>query len=87
LNFKSGCQPIAEKDTRLKQEDWSLTCVLFAPNAPDQNPVEDIWLKAKIWLRKYWYRFTSFSQVRWFFDFPKLDKYGYFEPKINIAVA
>ena len=27
--------------------DWPLTCILFAPNSPQQNPVEDIWLQAK----------------------------------------
>jgi transposase len=94
--YKEMRDYLEEINQGLKQEDWSLTCVLFAPNAPDQNPVEDIWLKAKSWVRKYWYRFTSFSQVRWFFnfviqkeifDFPKLNKYGSFEPKINIAVA
>ena len=34
-------------------DDWSITCILFAPNAPQQNPVEDIWLPAKNFLRKY----------------------------------
>ena len=24
-------------------EKWSITCILFTPNAPQQNPVEDIW--------------------------------------------
>jgi putative transposase len=33
----------------------SITCILFAPNSPQQNPVEDIWLPAKNFLRKYWY--------------------------------
>jgi len=27
-------------------EEWQVTCMLFAPNAPEQNPVEDIWLFA-----------------------------------------
>lgn len=30
----------------LEPKDWKITCELFAPNAPEQNPVEDIWLKA-----------------------------------------
>ena len=29
-----------------------LTCLLFAPNAPEQNPAED-WLKGKNYLRKH----------------------------------
>ncbi len=27
----------------LEQEQWPVECLLFAPNAPDQNPVEDVW--------------------------------------------
>jgi len=36
-----------------KPENWSITCILFALNSPQQNPVEDIWLQAKNFLRKY----------------------------------
>jgi putative transposase len=25
--------------------NWSITCILFAPNSPQQNPVEDMWLQ------------------------------------------
>ncbi len=35
-------------------EQWHITCILFAPNAPEQNPVEDVWLQAKNFLRKFW---------------------------------
>ncbi|WP_445301521.1 IS630 family transposase [Microcoleus sp. MOSTC5] len=28
----------------LEKSEWSIRCELFAPNAPEQNPVEDIWL-------------------------------------------
>ncbi|WP_293262410.1 IS630 family transposase [Microcoleus sp. PH2017_21_RUC_O_A] len=42
-------------------ENWSITCILFAPNAPEQNPVEDIWLQAKNFLRSYWYLCKSFN--------------------------
>ncbi len=34
-------------------EQWKITCILFAPNAPEQNPVEDVWLQAKTLLRKF----------------------------------
>ncbi len=27
---------------------WQFTCIVFAPNSPEQNPVEDVWLQAKI---------------------------------------
>jgi len=66
------------------EENWPITCELFAPNAPEQNPVEDIWLKGKKFLRKFFYKHTTFSQVKSaFFDFlnntqfsfPKLDAF------------
>ncbi|MEG4202290.1 IS630 family transposase [Microcoleus sp. Pol12A5] len=75
-----------------EKDEWLLTCILFAPNAPEQNPVEDIWLNAKTWLRKFGKRLSSFSLVKWFFnftiqeqsfDFPKLHKFGDFEPTFS----
>jgi transposase len=74
------------------RDEWAVTCVLFAPNAPEQNPVEDIWLHAKTWVRKFGNRLSSFALVKWFFnftirsqsfDFLKLHKFGSFEPKLN----
>lgn len=63
-------------------EDWSITCILFAPNAPEQNPVEDIWLQAKNFLRKYWYLCKSFKIVKFLFEFfTKEHKFNF--PKIN----
>lgn len=70
----------------IPQEDWMVMCELFAPNAPDQNPVEDIWLKGKNFLRKYFYKHRTFAQVKHAFlhflqttkfDFPKLKLYAY----------
>jgi transposase len=75
-----------------ERDEWALTCVLFAPNAPEQNPVEDIWLHAKTWVRKFGTRLSSFALVKWFFnftiqsqsfDFLKLHKFGSFEPTLN----
>ncbi len=68
-----------------KPEQWLITCILFAPNAPEQNPVEDVWLQAKNFLRKYWHLCKSFSVIKWLFkffthqqkfDFPKLHQYA-----------
>ena len=36
-----------------KANEWPITCILFALNAPQQNPVEDVWLQGKNFLRKY----------------------------------
>lgn len=69
----------------LSAADWCVTCVLFAPNAPEQNPIEDIWLKGKQFIRKNWQLCNRFSAVKMlfldaiqnrFFDFPKLHTYA-----------
>lgn len=31
----------------LDEAEWKITCIRFAPNAPEQNPVEDVWLSAR----------------------------------------
>lgn len=68
-------------------KQWLLTCIRFAPNAPKQNPVEDIWLQAKRWIRECYHLCKSFASVklvfelvthRQTFDFPKLHEYGMF---------
>ena len=67
-------------------ESLEITCILFAPNAPQQNPVEDVWLQAKNFLRKYWYLCKSFCTAKKLFelfydsskfDFPKIHQYHF----------
>jgi len=79
-----------------ERDEWPLICVLFAPNAPEQNPVEDIWLHGKTWVRKFGNRLSSFALVKWFFnftiqsqsfDFLKLHKFGIFKPTLNGIAA
>jgi transposase len=41
--------------------------ILFEPNAPDQNPVEDVWLRGKNFLRKHFYENKTFNQVKYCF--------------------
>jgi putative transposase len=54
----------------LDEKDWKVTCRLFAPNAPDQNPVEDVWLQGKNFLRRHFYENKTFQQVKQsFFNF------------------
>ena len=48
----------------LEEKDWKITCLLFAPNAPDQNPVEDVWLRGKDFLRKHFYENKNFQQIK-----------------------
>lgn len=67
-----------------ESSQWRITCILFAPNAPQQNPVEDVWLQAKNFLRKFWHLCRTFPVVKWLFkfftnhqqfDFSKLKQY------------
>lgn len=68
----------------LEEKDWKVTCLLFAPNAPDQNPVENVWLKGKNYLRKHFYENKTFNKVKdsfynflnkQIFDFKKIEWY------------
>lgn len=71
----------------LDELSWKITCIRFAPNAPAQNPVEDVWLQAKQFLRKFYHLCQSFSVVKLLFElvthqqifaFPKVFMYGAF---------
>lgn len=55
---------LAEINKGLEESMWPITCLLFAPNAPEQNPVEDIWLKGKSWIRKNFAYNKTFAQVK-----------------------
>lgn len=81
LEFKDYLDKI-NKD--LKEDEWKVTCIRFAPNDPTQNPVEDIWLYAKNFVRKFYHLCKSFPHVKslfefvthhQIFDFPKMFMY------------
>lgn len=86
---KFGKMPeyLAEINQDLAEDAWKITCLLFAPYAPEQNPVEDIWLKGKTFIRKHFHLCLSFKDVKKLFvdtlqhqtfDFPKLRLYRQF---------
>jgi transposase len=71
----------------LPTDQWQIHCVRFAPNCPVQNPIEDIWLQAKTWVRRFCALVPSFSHLKWMFewfirhttfDFTTLQMYGVF---------
>ncbi len=71
----------------LDECNWKISCIRFAPNAPKQNPMEDIWLQAKRFVREYYHLYKSCGVVKCLFklvthlpifDFPKLFTYGCF---------
>jgi hypothetical protein len=54
----------------LDEKEWKVACWLLAPTAPDQNPVEEVWLQGKNFLRRHFYENKTFQQVkRSFFNF------------------
>jgi transposase len=55
---------LATVNNGLLEEDWHITCIPFATDAPEQNPVEDIWLAGKNFLRKNFTRNKTFANVK-----------------------
>ncbi len=78
---------LAQHNQGLSPPEWRITCELFAPYAPEENPVEAIWLQLKTLLRRF-YRFgKNFNIVKRLFqmfadlklfNFPNLKKYDAF---------
>lgn len=72
-------------NAHLARADWAITCLQFAPHAPQQNPIEDVWLQAKSRIRRNWQRMDgTFQAIKDLFedaimtmpvDFPKLRQY------------
>ncbi len=76
---------LAEINGDLEEEQWLLTCIRFAPNDPSQNPIEDVWLQAKNYVRRIYHKLPDFKSVKKaflevlsskFFYFDKLHMYG-----------
>ena len=55
---------LAEVNKGREEKDWLVTLLLFAPNAPEQNPVEDLWLAGKNQLRRQLAKNKTFAQVK-----------------------
>jgi len=55
---------LSQVNQGLEEKDWNVTCLQFAPNAPDQNPVEDVWLQGKNFLRRHFYENKTFNKVK-----------------------
>ena len=82
---------LASVNQGLEESNWKITCIRFAPNDPKQNPIEDVWLQAKRFIREYYHLCSSFNVVKFLFefathrqtfDFPKLFTYGCFSQLI-----
>lgn len=80
-------QFLAQLNEEKPEQEWQIHCVCFAPHCPQQNPIEDIWLATKTWVRRFCGLAQSFTRLKWLFewfvqnttfDFPKLHMYGEF---------
>lgn len=70
----------------LPESEWKIKCIKFAPNAPQQNPVEDIWLYAKTWVRKNFSFIEDFEDAVQLFRDCLLGEYFRFN-KLNSYVT
>lgn len=78
---------LAKVNQDLAPQQWRITCKRFAPNDPTQNPIEDVWLQGKRFIREWYHLCKSFPLVKYLFefaiheqtfDFPKMFDYGQF---------
>lgn len=78
---------LGEVNAGLDEKEWKIHCVRFAPNDPSQNPIEDVWLQAKNWLRRMSGLCPCFAALKAIFeqffrlevfDFEKMNEYGVF---------
>jgi len=68
---------LGEQNEGLAKSEWKITCELFAPYAPEENPVEAIWFQLKNLLRRF-YRFgKNFKIINFLFQF--FAKYNLFK--------
>ncbi len=69
----------------LPPNEWKIDCTRLAPYTPQENPVEDIWLQGKTFVRTHALATTCFEQIKdlfvkgirqkKYFHFPKLMQY------------
>ncbi|MBW4682065.1 MAG: IS630 family transposase [Microcoleus vaginatus WJT46-NPBG5] len=78
---------LAQQNDGLPPNEWRVTCELLAPYAPEENPVEAIWLQLKSLLRRFYIFGKNFNIVKRLFqmfadlklfNFPDLEKYDLF---------
>ena len=66
------------------EEKWLINCLKFTPNAPEQNPVEDIWLQTKNFMIAFYHLCSSFnphSALPAWSTKRYMNYHYYFEPK------
>lgn len=65
---------LASVNDNYEPTQWPITCIVFAPNASEQNLVEDVWLQTKNFLRKFWHLCKFFAVIKWLLKFFTITK-------------
>ena len=55
---------LAEINKDLPPDKWKVTYIILAPHAPEQNPMEDVWLKSKNYLRQNHFLSGPWTQLK-----------------------
>ena len=76
---------LQESQADLPPDEWKICCTRLAPYTPQENPVENIWLKGKSFVRTHTLWTTCFEQIKdlfvkgirqnKYFHSPKLNQY------------
>ena len=78
---------LREINNGLSKKDWKITLALLPTAAPEENPIETIWLKGKNHVRSMFENCISFADVKKIFeeyissnifDFEKMNNFGAF---------
>ncbi len=68
-NYREFREYLIKINQDLQEEEWLINCTKFTPNAPEQNPVEEIWLQVKKFIRQFDHLCSSLKIVKWLFKF------------------
>jgi len=58
---------LAEINAGRAEAEWKITCVRLAPYAPEENPMEEVWLHGKGTVRQNYHRCPTFPDVKTLF--------------------
>lgn len=58
---------LAEINAGRPEAEWKITCVRLAPYAPEENPMEEVWLHGKGTVRQNYHRCPTFQDVKTLF--------------------
>jgi len=58
------CKDFSRGWELLEEKDWNVTCLQFAPNAPDQTRLKMFGCKERIFLRRHFYENKTFNKIK-----------------------